>query len=161
MTELQSLVFQNIFNAAREVGAKVCIAGGAVVDFDRASDVDVFVLEGKSFALSAALDPDYTVIADELYDDSDFQVVARCRPVWSPKAIQVTVRRDCDDVIALLNTFDLSVHQWAITPEAGEAWPHRVPTSSTTAEPIRVLRVDPTTPNRLVKLSQRYFQASA
>lgn len=149
-------IFDKIFTTAERLGVDICIAGGAAVNLDKASDIDVFVFNSGCLELAAALDPAY-VPYEVMYEGSTFQVVATCNPLWSRLPIQITRRKDCADVEDLLNEFDLSIHQWAWTRDGLQT----VPGSTKFTDPIRVHRMSSTTPARLVKLTQRYFPTAA
>jgi len=164
--------FLKIFALIEPTHIKCVIAGGAVVDFDQALDIDVFVLsqdwrtvlmvgnaiDGRRFTGSLmSLDDD---IPYEGGHADDFYRLGSCHPSWSPKPIHITgfggLSTGNSSVESLLETFDLSVHAWAYD-EKGRI--HGIPTSTRPCDPITVSHIRSTTAARLLKLSQRYHPA--
>lgn len=175
--EIRRQAFKQIFNAAQSVDVRAIIAGGAVVDLEHASDIDVFVLQqryNRVHSRSLAEDCDFLLLElggtphnmdAETYIQSDgrgqFYRAGKCRPEWSPKPIHVIGWRHDDGWSAttphhLLETFDLSIHAWATDAHSSVIVCEN---STSMNEPIRVVHLTPTTPDRLVKLTQRYFPA--
>lgn len=165
----QRAAFRRIFEEANKIGAHVVIAGGAAVDVRRASDIDVFVLGQMGRGLGEDCD---TLIAAfggsplpaiEQYVPADrgrgeFYRAGKAEPDWSPLPIHVIGWRSEREVnstpIGLLETFDLSIHAWAID-DTGRLI--GCDNSTGASEPIRICNDTPTTGERLVKLTQRYF----
>ena len=172
---LRRNTFRAIFDAASRVGAHVIIAGGAAVDFRLASDVDVFVLQqpwypgalslaGVCASLLEALGGTALLTDAETYVNPDDCRGQFCRagvatPDWSPKSIHVIGWRHDDGYaattpVALLETFDLSIHAWGVD----ETFQLIACDNSTLLKaPISIVHMTPTTPERLVKLTERYF----
>ncbi len=160
--------FRELFRRIDPTHIKCCVAGGAVVDFNRANDIDVFVFSQDYRAVlqvieaigSRNYDPDTQRLAPDLpYEGGhadEFFRAGVCRPDWSPKPIHVTGYAGGTRISDLLRTFDLSVHAWALDRDLTV---HRISGSTFPNEPIHVHYTRSTTPARLVKLSQRYHPA--
>lgn len=171
---MRKATFRRIFEEANKIGAHAIVAGGAVTNFRLASDVDVFVLQRsyreckrslaedcddllKAFDGALVYDAARYVSADE--GRGEFYRAGKAEPDWSPLPIHVIGWRSpkgqkyCTP-IELLETFDLSVHAWAIDDT------NRLigcDNSTGPCEPIRICHDTPTTAERLVKLTRRYF----
>jgi hypothetical protein len=166
--------FRRVFEVANDLQAHVVIAGGAAVDFRRASDVDVFVLQQpwtRSRRRSLAEDCEDMLtrlggttrpMDDETYVSADgrgsfYRAGKIPVPGWCPHPIHVIGwRPDTGEtsVVKLLETFDLSIHAWAID-DTGRLI--GCDNSTPLTKPISIVHMTPTTPERLVKLTQRYF----
>lgn len=161
---LKKETFRRVFEAAVTSGVHAVIAGGAAVDFRRASDVDVFVLDTwpavnrfcEAIGVGGlSVDRDGLVYVGD--DRGQFFRAAKFNMPWCPKPIHVIGWQPNDgdaSTVRLLETFDLSIHAWAID-ERGSLI--ACDNSTTLKTPISVIRMTPTTPERLVKLTERYF----
>jgi hypothetical protein len=175
VTEFFNLVPNSLLDRA-------VIAGGAAVDFDKAEDVDIWILSHgvKAFSYDhqqsfndhilkslgllydhlptvAGLDGAYTETdSDDLenqdYENSGFYVLVN--GVYAGKKFQIFAT-EATTPEALLNEFDLSVHQVAIMSDGTYVV---VSTTTKTTEPIRVLNVrdQKSTFRRALKLALRY-----
>jgi hypothetical protein len=115
------------------------IMGGAAIDFARCTDIDVFFTSS-------------TVASPPLYNGS----TAKFGEFFLPevgRVVQVIVSRH--DLFQTLDRMDISVHQWAID-SAGRRF--GAATATLPTEPIRLIRNNNGTPERLRKLSRRYGQ---
>lgn len=146
--------FKQIYEIAKKCRVECVIAGGAVADFDKASDVDVFLLDSSRTArFLVALDPFESVNHPyTLRDDGSFLVIGVGHPSWCPKPVQV-ILKTAITVHELLRSFDLSVHQWAVMPNGTVVG---TDTSTLPGQMIRVNRWDEHTFGRLAKMYQRY-----
>ena len=164
--------FERIFALIEPVHVKCVIAGGAVVNLEKARDIDLFVLSGDCMAVLSvgrALMGGHwrggipAPTEDLPYEGGhadDFYRFGSCHPSWSPKPIHIAGWNGRTSlksgVEGLLETFDLSVHAWAID-EKGRI--HGIDTSTQQCDPITVSHIRSTTAARLLKLTQRYHPA--
>ena len=161
--------FRRVFKAAGVLGIadRVLIAGGAVVDIKTATDIDVFVLEDfhsgghDSALLLRHLDSDWVVDRDPIEylaaDDRQVKDHACCsigtaHPSARGKPIHV-VASESRDWQGVLNSFDLSICRWGVHHDGLLL---RGIGATTRTQPIRVLRMTYTTPERAVKYQQRF-----
>jgi hypothetical protein len=144
-TTINFLVLHKVLEAVRkhypEINGIPFIMGGAAVDFQLCTDIDVFITSSTSTAHQAPDYPDETMKYGEFYLPE------------IGKKVQVMVSRY--DLFDTLNRFDISVHQWAID-SSGRRF--GAATATLPDEPIRLIRNNKGTPERLIKLSQRYRQ---
>lgn len=166
LAQKREVAFFNIFSVAKFLGLDVCIAGGAAVDFQLCNDIDVFVFghSEDAYLLYAKLAGQRDILSDdelpcyECDERGRFYKAGIARPEWSLKPIHIIGWEGNEkgaNVAALLDTFDLSIHAWAVYPTA--AGLVSIPNSTNRHDPIRINRLTPTTAERLVKLTQRYF----
>lgn len=160
--------FQHIFKRLK--GLDVCIAGGSVVDFDLATDIDVFVLDAldneQGFEWSAMQDvvdvlnltfTNYPTPSEVMVRGyfGDRALYASGLSEHSIKRIEV-IGTSFQTAEELIDSFDLSIHAWALKN------PHHIVgsmlNSTSRWESPRVMRW--TTPEatraRMMKLVDRY-----
>lgn len=164
-------VYKQIFKVADRLGPveQIAIAGGAVVRFDRAEDIDVFVMD---FDMEAAVSQSQ-MLAEKLAEEfagrmeisnntermagytKNRMLIATVFDALFKKPVQV-IATTFPDAGSIIDSFDLSVHAWAVTR------PHyligSLVKSTHMNETIKVNRWDTpeSTLSRLRKLEDRY-----
>lgn len=164
-------VYKQIFKVADRLGPveQIAIAGGAVVRFDRAEDIDVFVMD---FDMEAAMSQSQ-MLAEKLAEEfagyvqlsgssermagytKNRMLIASVLDAPFKKPVQI-IATTFPDAGSIIDSFDLSVHAWAVIK------PHYLVGSLVNSthmnEVIRVNRWDTpeSTLARLRKLEDRY-----
>jgi hypothetical protein len=145
-----------IHTTARLSGFNVVVAGGAAADYERATDIDVWVLGSTvkhACKLLAVFGGDESAKVQRV-DYGGSYLVGSCQPGWSDKPIQI-IATSSEDVTALLTGFDLNVHMWAILPNGQRVGCEH---SAEIDQPVRVMNTNgPKTKSRFWKLWKRYF----
>ena len=161
--------FRAIFLASHHLGIaeRVLIAGGAVVDLETATDIDVFVLEDfhsgghDSALLLRHLDSDWVVDRDPIEylaaDDRQVKDHACCsigtaHPSARGQPIHV-VASESRDWQGVLNSFDLSICRWGVDHDL---YLLRGIEASTPGQPTHILRMTTTTLTRAAKYQERF-----
>lgn len=170
-------VYKQIFKVADRIGPveQIAIAGGAVVRFDRAEDIDVFVMDMDMEAAVSQCQMLLEKLAEEFAGNVELadqavrasgysknrMLIGSVTDVLFKKPIQV-IATTFPDAGSIIDSFDLSVHAWAVIR------PHylvgSLMKSTHMNEVIRVNRWDTpeSTLTRLRKLEDRYgTQANA
>lgn len=143
-------VFERIFGLMHKIGAVGIIGGGAAVDYELATDIDVFFV-GDMNGLRK-----YGAYQEHSYDEihgSPFVADGVIECEWSPKKIHFV---NVKSLAGVVGKFDLSIHAWGLDAEYNVLSCER---STKPGEPIRILNPGKTTADRLVKLTKRYHPA--
>lgn len=149
---------QKVFDALPLKCNKLFIAGGAAVDFDKATDVDLWVPYG---AIQAGIDifnginfpkrAVYTQANSKYNKNKDFTLIGDFYFEPIKKIVQIIVADG--EASTIISGFDLSVHMQGVTrsgsPINSFYWTHP-------KIPIEILRSNETTFNRYIKLCARY-----
>jgi hypothetical protein len=147
--------------------ARAVIAGGAAADLGKATDIDVFVLGARGKTVISRQITTYlrdfvdTAFVDHRYDENkgydksrdDFEKIATIGgALWPVQIIAV----DQETVADLLNRFDISVHQVAVTLDGRKVV---VPTTTRVIQQPRLISPKYSakfTLERLKRLCSRY-----
>lgn len=154
------------------------IAGGYAVDQDRASDVDVWVTVPEAQSLSLVRDEilawlndevfDFTEQKDHQYDENVELATSYPMTLENYKVAMVTGQAGVEfvrpihiivtngDVFEVLEGFDISTHQAAVTnPFENPTFVPGPNFTPTNVEPV-ILKDTPHTRNRFIRIARRY-----
>lgn len=167
----RNVTLWHIFEAIKEAGVNAVVAGGAATDWQKAGDIDIFVMPPPAGVdnydctpvhaaekLAQAIGKVVWQLIPSEYDGNQSKFIATCYPKWAGKPVQIIATLQ-QDVAALLDSFDLSVHMFALK---GPDWGSDVVCGSKGTVPGAVINVfnssDKTTERR-IKLCHRYEAA--
>lgn len=158
----------HIFEAIKETGVHAVIAGGAATDWQKAGDIDIFVMPPPADVdnydctpvhaaekLAQAIGKVVWQLIPSNYDANQSKFIATCYPKWASKPVQIIATLQ-PTVEALLDSFDLSVHMFALK---GPDWGSDVVCGSKATVPgsdIKVFGSTEKTMERAAKLQTRY-----
>jgi hypothetical protein len=153
LTQRQVEIFTKVFSFTSPC-ASIFIAGGAVADYDKASDIDIWfansTFESAQRFLRAL--PHFKETTN-FYQGTSHHVVGNGYIPSIPKPIQVIVNY-ADTAIDVLGDFDLSVHAHAVLSRKLDVVSHKQATLP--GEPIRLISCNQGTLGRYIKLCRRY-----
>lgn len=132
---------------------RVFIAGGAVLDLEKATDVDVFVLNCKEFPALDLIRGHFHLGNQQSTSKSSG---GKKRTLIYTKHDMKPINVICSDsrsITELLEGFDLSTSRWAVSVEGKLI---NVPTSIKPGDPIVVHYVTYKTPERIRKYGERF-----
>lgn len=148
-------IFNDIFGLIPNKD-KVWIAGGAAVDLNKASDIDIWfggndIVEASKF-LSLFPYREMEIVNQEYGQDASTTVIGNG---WNPqysKPVQVMTTK-FDKIDDLINTFDISSHRWWYHFDSGFS----IGSGGTfNWEPPKVHKIGKTTFTRYIKICKRY-----
>lgn len=152
ITSKQAELFTKLFELTGTCNS-IWVAGGAVVDLDQASDIDVWFGKSQTDAAEAFVAKlKYGTPGGGNYDGSQFQMLADCYWTEGDFMVQVMV---VEDKIAIdnMDSFDISTHRWAYTSKGVLVKGNE---ATEPVEPPRVLKANHKTLSRYTKICKRY-----